>query len=60
MTVVIAGQSFNRRVMSKRAFTSRGFAVADYLAAKKARIVLMPAMTAPRTCDDIQRMMLTY
>jgi L-asparaginase len=60
VAVVVASQSFNGRVMAKRAFTSRGFAVADNLAAKKARIVLMLALASPRSRDDIQRMMLTY
>jgi L-asparaginase len=60
VAVVVASQSFNGRVMAKRAFTSRGFAVADNLPAKKARIVLMLALTEPRTNADIQRMMLTY
>ncbi|MGH8662812.1 MAG: hypothetical protein ACREUX_00975 [Burkholderiales bacterium] len=58
--MVVASQSFNGRVMAKRAFVSRGFAVADNLPAKKARIVLMLALAAPRSRDDIQRMMLTY
>jgi L-asparaginase len=60
VAVVVASQSFNGRVMAKRTFVSRGFAVADNLPAKKARIVLMLAMTAPCSRDDIQRMMTTY
>jgi L-asparaginase type II len=60
VTVVIASQSFNGRVMARRAFVERGFVVADNLAAKKARIVLMLALVAPRSKDEIQRMMLTY
>ena len=60
VSVVVASQSFNGRVMAKRAFVERGFAVADNLAAKKARIVLMLALATPRSRDEIQRMMLTY
>ena len=60
VAVVMASQSFNGRVMGKRAFVSRGFAVADNLAAKKARIVLMLALAEARSRDDIQRMLLTY
>lgn len=60
VAVVVASQSFNGRVMAKRTFVSRGFAVADNLSAKKARIVLMLALAAPCSRDDIQRMMLTY
>ncbi len=60
VAVVVASQSFNGRVMARRTFVSRGFAVADNLPAKKARIVLMLALAAPRSRDDIQRMMLTY
>lgn len=60
LTVVMASQAFNGRVMAKRAFVERGFAVADNLAPKKVRILLMLALTAARTTDDIQRMILKY
>lgn len=58
--VVMGSQAFNGRVMAKRAFTARGFAVADNLAPRKVRILLMVALAAARTPDEIQRMILTY
>jgi L-asparaginase len=60
VTVVVASQSFNGRVMARRAFTARGFAVGDNLAAKKVRILLMLALTRPRSREEIQRMLLAY
>lgn len=60
VAVVMASQSFNGRVMGKRTFLSRGFVVADNLAAKKARILLMLALTAPRSNEELQRMLLRY
>lgn len=60
VTVVIGSQAFNGRVMAKRAFRERGFAVADNLAAKKVRILLMLALTTARAADEIQRMILKY
>jgi L-asparaginase len=60
IAVVIASQSFNGRVMAKRAFVERGFAVADNLAPRKARILLMLALTAARDRQEIQRLILTY
>lgn len=60
IVVVIASQSFNGRVMAKRGFTERGFVVADNLAPKKARILLMLALCATRLPQDVQRMILTY
>lgn len=60
VAVVVASQAFNGRVMARRAFTSRGFAVSDNLAAKKARILLMLALTRPRSQEEIQRMLVTY
>jgi L-asparaginase type II len=60
IVVVMASQSFNGRVMAKRGFTERGFVVADNLAPKKARILLMLALGATRRPQDIQRMMLRY
>ena len=60
VVVVIASQSFNGRVMAKRGFIERGFVVADNLAPKKARILLMLALGATRQPDDIQRMILKY
>jgi L-asparaginase len=60
VAVVIASQSFNGRVMAKRAFVERGFAVADNLAPRKTRILLMLALAAKRDRDDIQRLILKY
>lgn len=60
VAVVIASQSFNGRVMGKRTFLSRGFVVADNLAAKKARIMLMLALANDATSGTLQRMLLTY
>lgn len=56
--VVIGSQAFNGRVMAKRAFTERGFAVADNLAPKKVRILLMLALATNRQLAEIQRMIL--
>lgn len=58
--VVIASNVGNGRVMAKRAFTEKGFVVADNLAPKKARILLMLALTRTRDVAEIQRMMLQY
>jgi L-asparaginase type II len=58
--VVMASQVGNGRVMAKRSFTEKGFLVADNLAPKKARILLMLALAQTRDAGEIQRMMLTY
>jgi L-asparaginase type II len=58
--VVIASQSGNGRVMAKRAFVERGFAVADNLPPKKMRILLMLALAQTRDTGEVQRMILTY
>ncbi|MEO8442505.1 MAG: asparaginase [Betaproteobacteria bacterium] len=58
--IVIASQVGNGRVMAKRSFTEKGFLVADNLAPKKARILLMLALAQTRDAAEIQRMMLTY
>lgn len=58
--VVIASQSFNGRVMAKRAFKERGFAVADNLSPKKARILLMLGLVLNHGPEEIQRMLLSY
>ena len=60
VAVVIASQAFNGRVMAKRAFTERGFAVADNLAPRKVRILLMVALASAPRPEDIQRTILTY
>jgi len=58
--VVMASQSGNGRVMAKRAFLERGFAVADDLTPKKVRILLMLALAQKRSMEEIQRMILAY
>ena len=58
--IVMASQVGNGRVMAKRSFTEKGFLVADNLAPKKARILLMLALAQTRDHAEIQRMMLTY
>ena len=58
--VVIASQSFNGRVMAKRAFKERGFVVADNLAPKKVRILLMLGLALNLCPEEIQRMLLSY
>ena len=58
--IVMASHSGNGRVMAKRSFTEKGFVVADSLAPKKVRILLMLALAQTRDPGEIQRMMLAY
>lgn len=58
--VVIATQTGNGRVMSTQRFTEDGYSVADNLSPKKARILLMLALTRTSQHSEVQRMMLTY
>lgn len=58
--VVIATQTGNGRVMRTRRFNEDGHIVADNLAPKKARILLMLALTRTDDLEEIQRMMLSY
>jgi L-asparaginase len=58
--VVIATQTGNGRVVRTRRFTEDGYIAADNLSPKKARILLMLALTATDDPAEIQRMMLTY
>ena len=58
--VVIATQTGNGRVMRTRRFDEAGYIVADNLSPKKARILLMLALTKTSQPEEIQRMMLTY
>ena len=58
--VVIASHTGNGRVMLSRRFKEEGYIVADNLAPKKARILLMLALTLTDDPGEIQRMMLTY
>ena len=58
--VVIATQVGNGRVMRTRRFDEAGYIAADNLSPKKARILLMLALTRTSQSEEIQRMMLTY
>jgi len=60
MPVVIATGTGSGRVMQTRRFTEDGYIVADNLTPKKARILLMLALTKTKDPVEIQRMMLTY
>jgi L-asparaginase len=59
-SVVISTQAGNGRVMRTRRFVEDGYIVADNLAPKKARILLMLALTVSQNPAEIQRMMLRY
>lgn len=58
--VVVASQAGSGRVMARQNFVKRGFIVADNLLPRKARILLMLALTRTRDAAEIQRMMKTY
>lgn len=58
--VVAASQSPRGRVMARRTFVEHGFVVADTLSPRKARILLMLALTKTRDPAEIQRMFLEY
>ena len=58
--VVIATQAGSGRVMRTRRFIEEGYIVADNLSPRKARILLMLALTRTGDSEEIQRMMLTY
>jgi len=60
MPVVVASQAGSGRVMGRRGFLERGFILADNLQPRKARILLMLALTRTRDAGEIQRMMKTY
>ena len=60
LPVVIATQTGSGRVMHTRRFTEDGYIVADNLTPKKARILLMLALTTTKDESEIQRMMLAY
>ena len=60
LPVVIATHTGSGRVMQTRRFTEDGYIVADNLTPKKARILLMLALTATKDKAEIQRMMLAY
>jgi L-asparaginase len=58
--VVVASQAGSGRVMARKTLAERGFIVADNLLPRKARILLMLALTRSRDPAEIQRMMKTY
>lgn len=58
--IVIASQAGSGRVMGRRALIERGFILADNLLPRKARILLMLALTRTRDPAQIQRMMSIY
>ena len=58
--VVIASQSGSGRVMGRRVFLERGFIVSGNLQPRKARILLMLALTHTRDTAEIQRMFNEY
>jgi len=58
--VVVASQAGSGRVMGRRGLVERGFIFADNLLPRKARILLMLALTQSRDSAEIQRMMVTY
>ena len=58
--VVIASQVGSGRVMARHGFADRGFITAENLLPKKARLLLMLAITRTRQRSEIQRMMLSY
>ena len=59
-SVVLATHTGSGRVILTRRLMEDGFIVADNLAPKKARVLLMLALTVTRDPAEIQRMMLTY
>jgi L-asparaginase len=58
--VAIASQAGSGRVMARRRLVERGLIVADNLTPRKARVLLMLALTRTREPAEIQRMMKTY
>lgn len=58
--VVVASQVGNGRTMARRALTERGLIVADNLLPRKARILLMLALTRTRETSKLQAIMSRY
>ena len=58
--VAVATQTGNGRVMRSLRFVEDGYIAADNLAPKKARILLMLALTRTNDPAELQRMMLEY
>lgn len=60
VAVVVASQAGSGRVMARRSLTERGFILADNLQPKKARILLMLALTRTRDSREIQQIIWKY
>ncbi len=60
VVVALSSQAPAGRVAMTRGFKDAGVVVADNLSPKKARILLMLALTVTKDVDRIQRMMATY
>ncbi|MBI3325731.1 MAG: asparaginase [Nitrospinae bacterium] len=58
--VVVSSQTGSGRVVPTRRFQEEGWVVADNLTPKKARVLLMLALTVTRDLREIQRMMAQY
>ena len=58
--VVVGSHSPGGRVMGRRIFLDRGLIPSDNLQPRKARILLMLALTRTREHAEIQRIMKTY
>jgi L-asparaginase type II len=58
--VVVTSQAGSGRAMARRAAAERGFLFADNLLPRKARILLMLALTRTRDASEIQRILGTY
>ena len=58
--VIAASQSMRGRVMGRQALIERGLIPADNLQPRKARVLLMLALTRTREPSDIRRMVETY
>ncbi|MBI3329638.1 MAG: asparaginase [Nitrospinae bacterium] len=60
VVVVVSSQTGSGRVVLTRRFQEEGWVVADNLTPKKARILLMLALTITRDLREIQRMLAQY
>ena len=60
VVVALSSQASGGRVAMTRGFKDAGVVVADNLSPKKARILLMLALTVTNNVDRIQQMMATY
>ena len=60
LPVVVTTQTGSGRVVLTRRFTEDGYIVADNLTPKKARVLLILALSVTKDRSEIQRMMLAY